>query len=171
MSVCSWYGCTGATAFVDINITPLSYLFLALSDIKPILRKSTKSRISQVPKAVDSGADITSDATPSSNSSQSRSTSVRFHPLALLLDAALEGDIDLVKKAAAQVNSFSYLKWFAFHILNLRSIVSFTYLTHSWISAVESHKYGFIFLQRRLTAIGLISVTRIVDVSLLFLLR
>ncbi|THD25970.1 Apoptotic enhancer 1 protein [Fasciola hepatica] len=77
------------------------------SDLKPILRKSPKSQSSHTTKAADSGLDITSDATPSSNSSQSRTNSVRFHPLALLLDAALEGDIDLVKKAAAQVSDVS----------------------------------------------------------------
>lgn len=32
---------------------------------------------------------------------------VRFHPLALLLDAALEGDLDLVKRAAAEVSDVS----------------------------------------------------------------
>ncbi|VDP67735.1 unnamed protein product [Echinostoma caproni] len=77
------------------------------SHIKPILRKSPKSPSGHSKKAGDSGADVTSDATASSQSSQCRSNSVRFHPLALLLDAALEGDIDLVKKAAAQVSDVS----------------------------------------------------------------
>ncbi|CAH8491901.1 unnamed protein product [Heterobilharzia americana] len=35
------------------------------------------------------------------------SNSVRFHPLALLLDAALEGDLELVRKAAAEVKDVS----------------------------------------------------------------
>lgn len=59
---------------------------------KPILRKDFDDQ----PENGEAKEGKTSPSSPK--------TGVRFHPLALLLDAALEGDLALVKKAAEDVS-------------------------------------------------------------------
>ncbi|CAH8610344.1 unnamed protein product [Dicrocoelium dendriticum] len=74
--------------------------------VQSILRKAVKHSTSEM--ASTTATELTNDQPSTLNSSsQSRSNSVRFHPLALLLDAALEGDLDLVKKMAAAVTDVS----------------------------------------------------------------
>ncbi|CAH8510495.1 unnamed protein product [Schistosoma bovis] len=74
--------------------------------VKSILRKSKPSS-SPLTSKQSSSLDGITETTQSLTSSLSQSNSVRFHPLALLLDAALEGDLELVKKAASEVNDVS----------------------------------------------------------------
>ncbi|KAH8860244.1 Apoptosis-stimulating of p53 protein 2 [Schistosoma japonicum] len=64
--------------------------------VKSILRKSKSPPTSKQNSSLD-------ETSQSLSSSLCPSNSVRFHPLALLLDAALEGDLELVKKAASEV--------------------------------------------------------------------
>lgn len=71
--------------------------------VKSILRKSKPSS-SPLTSKQSSSLDGITETTQSLTSSLSQSNSVRFHPLALLLDAALEGDLELVKKAASEVS-------------------------------------------------------------------
>ncbi|KAA3670808.1 uncharacterized protein DEA37_0013182, partial [Paragonimus westermani] len=72
--------------------------------LKSILRKSLKTSDSDT-RGIGHVTDSVARAQlPSSSATHHRSYSVRFHPLALLLDAALEGDLELVKKAASQVS-------------------------------------------------------------------
>ncbi|KAK4469392.1 hypothetical protein MN116_006948 [Schistosoma mekongi] len=68
--------------------------------VKSILRKSKSSPTSKQNSSLD-------ETSQSLSSSLCPSNSVRFHPLALLLDAALEGDLELVKKTAAEVADVS----------------------------------------------------------------
>ncbi|CAH8498906.1 unnamed protein product [Heterobilharzia americana] len=74
--------------------------------IKSILRKPKSSLTSPTSKQSPSLDGVT-ETTQSLSSSLFQSNSVRFHPLALLLDAALEGDLELVRKAAAEVKDVS----------------------------------------------------------------
>ncbi|VUZ55868.1 unnamed protein product [Hymenolepis diminuta] len=64
---------------------------------KPILRKDYEEK-----RKVENGEVKEGKTSPSSPKA-----GVRFHPLALLLDAALEGDLALVKKAAEEVSDVS----------------------------------------------------------------
>ena len=81
------------------------------SAMKPILRKPLEDgkenegeeegeEEEAATEAVESQVDTVDKEDPGSPK-----TGVRFHPLALLLDAALEGDLSLVKKAAEEVNN------------------------------------------------------------------
>ncbi|KAF7258284.1 hypothetical protein EG68_04386, partial [Paragonimus skrjabini miyazakii] len=75
--------------------------------LKSILRKSLKTTDPDT-RGIGCVTDSVATAqSPSSSAVHCRSYSVRFHPLALLLDAALEGDLELVKKAASQVSDVS----------------------------------------------------------------
>ncbi|KAM7533460.1 hypothetical protein Aperf_G00000126335 [Anoplocephala perfoliata] len=68
----------------------------AIEGKKPILRKDFEEQ-------PENGGEAKEEKT----SPDSPKTGVRFHPLALLLDAALEGDLALVKKAAEDVSDVS----------------------------------------------------------------
>ncbi|CAH8482719.1 unnamed protein product [Schistosoma turkestanicum] len=80
--------------------------YIKRQQVKSILRKS-KSFSSPSTTKQSSSLDGLTEPTQSLTSSLGRSNSVRFHPLALLLDAALEGDLELVKKAASEVTDVS----------------------------------------------------------------
>ncbi|CAL8094926.1 unnamed protein product [Calicophoron daubneyi] len=83
----------------DGGLNSISAVTVEPCELKSILRKSSKQSNSSS-KTAEAGSDTAPSSTPSSSS-------VRFHPLALLLDAALEGDLDLVKKTASEVSDVS----------------------------------------------------------------
>ncbi|CAH8512694.1 unnamed protein product [Schistosoma rodhaini] len=84
---------------VSMNNSSCNYIE---RQVKSILRKS-KSSSSPPTSKQSSSLDGITETTQSLTSSSGQSNSVRFHPLALLLDAALEGDLELVKKAASEL--------------------------------------------------------------------
>lgn len=69
--------------------------------MKPILRKAVEDEEEEAEQRVDGGEELRAVDKMDPGSPR---TGVRFHPLALLLDAALEGDLALVKKAAEEVS-------------------------------------------------------------------
>ncbi|KAL5962536.1 Apoptosis-stimulating of p53 protein 2 [Taenia solium] len=72
--------------------------------MKPILRKAVEDEEEGPEQRVEGGEEV---RTVDKMDPGSPKTGVRFHPLALLLDAALEGDLTLVKKAAEEVSDVS----------------------------------------------------------------
>ncbi|OON14112.1 ankyrin repeat protein, partial [Opisthorchis viverrini] len=89
----------------DASLSNASVVESSPNRLKSILRKSSSSKRSTSDTA--SVTDAAGAQSQPSLGSQTRSNSVRFHPLALLLDAALEGDLDLVKAVAAEVSDVS----------------------------------------------------------------
>uniref|UniRef100_A0A0R3WNU4 RPAP1_N domain-containing protein n=1 Tax=Hydatigena taeniaeformis TaxID=6205 RepID=A0A0R3WNU4_HYDTA len=69
--------------------------------MKPILRKAAEDDAEEEDQRVEGSEEL---KTVDKMDPGSPKTGVRFHPLALLLDAALEGDLGLVKKAAEEVS-------------------------------------------------------------------
>nr|CAH8839241.1 unnamed protein product [Trichobilharzia regenti] len=86
----------------DASTINTSANLIEKQQIKPILRKP-KLFQSPLTSKQSPSLDGVTETTQSLSSSPCQSNSVRFHPLALLLDAALEGDLELVKKAASEV--------------------------------------------------------------------
>ncbi|TGZ59545.1 hypothetical protein CRM22_009029 [Opisthorchis felineus] len=88
----------------DASLSNASVVESSPNRLKSILRKFSSKRSTSDTASVTDAACAQSQP---SLGSQTRSNSVRFHPLALLLDAALEGDLDLVKAVAAEVSDVS----------------------------------------------------------------